>query len=280
MAINETPKRTEPLVENQQSDIERKDYANDPTKTNRAHQIKRSNDTVKNISVTLQDIDENILYYFNEVIRPTAIENNVEIDVPVRYGSPESWNIVQRDGFMRDNKGKVIVPVVMARRTSISKDESIPIDKAERNMVRQYPIKWSAKNSYDRFSLLTHNPRKKTYEVFNIVVPDYVTISYECIIWTSYVTQMNKIVEQIYYNEGTNWGDPKKFKFSTMIDSFDQNIDISTDRGRVVRSNFSLNVRGYLIPEAANNQITTQKSYTKQQIILGEETEVRLEDIK
>ena len=70
MAIKETPEKNEPLVENQLPDIDRKDYANDPSTTNRAHQIKRSDDNVKNISVTLQDIDEAILYYFNNVILP------------------------------------------------------------------------------------------------------------------------------------------------------------------------------------------------------------------
>ena len=42
-------------------------------------------------------------------------------------------------------------------------------------------------------------------------------------------------------------------------------IQINTEAGRIVRSNFALTVRGFLIPEVANDQITTQKSFTKQQ---------------
>jgi len=279
--ITPFPKRIAPLVDSQQSAIDRKTYANDPSRTNRAHQIKRSDDTFKNISVSLQDIDEAILFYFNEIIKPSVIENGVDITVPVMYGDPESWEFVQKTGYMRDKKGKVIVPVVMARRTSVAKDDSVPVDKADRNMVHQFPIKWSHKNAYDRFSLLTGGfGRKETYEVYNVVVPDYVTINYDCVIWTTYVTQMNKIIEQIYYSEGQYWGDRKKYKFSTKIDSFDQNIEISTDKGRVVKSNFSLNVRGFLIPEVANDQITTQKTFTKQQVVLGTETEVNIGDIK
>jgi len=280
MAINETPERNKPLVDSQLSEQDRKTYANDPSKTNRAHQIKRSDDEFKNIAVNIQDIDEAILFYFNQVIKPKVIENQVEVDVPVIYGDPESWKAVQRDGFMRDKKGLLLVPVVMARRTSISRDDSVPVDKADRNLVHQFPIKWSTKNRYDRFSLLTGAPRKETYEVYNVVVPDYVIINYDCVIWTTFVTQMNKIVEQIYYSEGHYWGDRKKYKFSTRIDSFDQNIEVNTELGRIVRSNFTLNVRGFLIPEVANNQITTQKTFTKQQVVLGIETEVSIKDVK
>ena len=275
ISLTDFPKRLQPLVSSRLSDVERKLYANDPSRTNRAHQIRRSNDEFKNISVKLQDIDEAILFYFNNVIKPKVIDNGIEINLPVRYSNPESWEFIQKRGYMSDKKGKAIIPAVIVRRTSITKDDNVPIDKADRNIVRQFPIKWSNKNKYDRFSLLTGGfGRQKTYEVFNVVVPDYVTINYDCIIWTSYITQMNKIIEQIYYSEGQYWGDEKKYKFSTRIDSFDQAVEISTDKGRVVKSNFSLNVKGYLIPEVANDLITTQKTFTKQQIILENETEI------
>ena len=249
----------------------RRESVSFPSKTNRAHQTKRSDDTFKNIKVDLQDIDEAILYYFQNVIKPTVIEDEEIIEVPIRYGDPELWKSIQKDGFVRDEKGKVIAPVVMFRRTSITRDDSVPIDKADRSIVQQFPIKWSPKNSYDRFSLLTGVDRKKTHELYSVYMPDYIVLSYESIIWTSFVTQMNKIVEQIYYSEGAYWGEPGKFKFSSRIDSFDQNIDVSVDKGRIVRSNFNLEIRGYLVPESANDLITTQKQHTKQQVVIGTE---------
>ena len=267
MAINE-PIKTSPTVD---LNKDKRETASFPSKTNRAHQTKRSDDTFKNIKVDLQDIDEAILFYFQNVIKPTVIEDEEIIEVPIQYGDPELWKSVQKDGFVRDAKGKVIAPVVMFRRTSITRDDSVPIDKADRSIVQQFPIKWSPKNSYDRFSLLTGIDRKKTYELYSVYMPDYIVLSYESVIWTSFVTQMNKIVEQIYYSEGAYWGKPDKFKFSSRIDSFDQNIDISTEKGRIVRSNFNLEIRGYLVPESANDLITTQKQHTKQQVVLGTE---------
>ena len=82
------------------------------------------------------------------------------------------------------------------------------------------------------------------------------------------------ILEKIIYWEGRYWGDYDKFKFKAKIDSFDQSVDVDTDKGRLVRSNFSLELKGYLIPEVANDLLTTQKNFTTQQIILDTETEV------
>jgi len=274
MTINELPKRQKPL-----SRIKREKYDGTarfnqlPNKDNRAEQIKRSDDIIKNYSVGLQDIDEAIMYFFKQIIKPKVFENGTSIDVPVMYGDAEFWYQVQNKGYARDKKGKIIAPVVMFKRTNIAKDDSVSIDKADRNIVHVLSKKWSNEhNKYDRFSL-THNIQP-TKELYSIVVPDYIILNYECSIWTSYITQMNKIIEMIQYWEGHYWGDETKFKFKAKFDSFDQAVEISTDKGRIARSNFTLEIRGYLIPEVANDQITTQKSYTKQQIILENETEI------
>jgi len=280
MAIDNTPKRQNPLVKTQLSEQEyHKDLDNSPLPSRREEQVKRSDDTFKNVSIRLQDIDEAILYYFKNVIKPTVIENEEIIDVPVKYGDPELWRATQKDGYVRDQKGKMISPIIMVRRTNISRDDGMPIDKVDRNIVHQFPKKWSVKNAYDRFSLLTGIDRKKEYEIYTVIQPDYISVTYESIIWTSFVTQMNSIVEQLVYSEGAYWGDKKKYKFSSKIESFDQNIDVSTDKGRLVKSNFTLMIRGYLIPEKFDNLITTQKTHTKQQIVLGVETEVNIEDL-
>ena len=64
------------------------------------------------------------------------------------------------------------------------------------------------KNRYDKFSV--QQGLNKTKELYSVAVPDYVTLQYEFIIWTSYIEQMNKIVEQIIYSEGSYWGEDGK----------------------------------------------------------------------
>jgi len=274
MAISNTPKRQKPLPRTRRENFDGTlRYSGKPAREKREEQIKRSDDTFKDISIGLQDIDEAIIFYFKNIIKPRVLENGILIDVPIKYGDPEMWVSSQKDGYLRDRKGKIIAPIVMYRRTNVGRDDNIPIDKVDRNLVHYFPKKWSNEhNKYDRFSL--KNNIKPTYEMYNIVVPDYVIITYECIIWTSFVTQMNKIVEQMQFAEGDYWGDDEKFKFKAKIDNFDMNTELSTEKGRMVRSNFTLDIQGFLIPEEANDLITTQKTYTTQQIILDTETEV------
>ena len=45
-------------------------------KINRGTLRSRGDDTVKNISVGLMDIDAAIMFYFNNVIKPTVLEND------------------------------------------------------------------------------------------------------------------------------------------------------------------------------------------------------------
>ena len=56
---------------------------------NRANQLRRDKDKTKNITNTLMDMDSAIMYYFNEVIKPTVVENKETVKVPVMYASPE-----------------------------------------------------------------------------------------------------------------------------------------------------------------------------------------------
>ena len=58
-----------------------------PRKTrvvNRGYQYSRSKeDKVKNISVTLKDIDSTVIYYLENVIRPSVADNGENLKVPV-----------------------------------------------------------------------------------------------------------------------------------------------------------------------------------------------------
>ena len=55
--------------------------------TDRSNQISFKGDTVKPFTVGLYDIDETILYYFNNVIKPTVIQNGKRVEVPVIYSN-------------------------------------------------------------------------------------------------------------------------------------------------------------------------------------------------
>lgn len=273
------PKKNKPIPRSRRSFYSgNPDFTGIPPTDNRGYHLKRSDDTFKNVSIGLKNINEAIEYYFKEVLALKVIENGQTIDVPVMYGQPEKWKAARTDGYLRDIKGRIIAPVLMYKRTSISSDDSYPVDKINRNIHHITGRTYNSANRYDNFSQLYN--LKPTEQYYKIIVPDYVRITYDCIVWTSLIEQMDSIIEALQYNEGMYWGDQKRYKFLTRIRSFDQSIEISTDQHRAVKTNFSLEIRGYLIPEFFGDLVNTQKAFTVGRIIVNNETEVDLENLQ
>ena len=96
---------------------------------NRGRDRSRNDDNVKNLSVGLMDIDATIMYYFNNVIKPTVEENGETVKVPIMYANPERWTMAQKKGFLYDNKKQLIIPLIAFKRTSIEKDAGMSVDK-------------------------------------------------------------------------------------------------------------------------------------------------------
>tara|TARA_R100000005_G_C5001919_1_gene209304 strand:- start:2397 stop:4088 length:1692 start_codon:yes stop_codon:yes gene_type:complete len=245
---------------------------------NRGFLYSRSGDDVKNPSVSLMDIDSAIIFYFENVIQPSVIDNEESVKVPIMYASPERWKSIQRDGFMRDRKRQILTPVIVYRRTSIEKDDTLPIDKLDANnpnLFYTFEKKFSNVNRYDNFSTQIGNFPSREY--YNVTVPDYVTLSYDFIIWTSYIEQMNSIVEKVVYSDGAYWGDPEKMRFRTSIDSFTDATEIS-DTERLVRTNFTVTLKGYLLPEGNfDHRSTTQKYLSPKRVVFSENVDTTVE---
>ena len=91
----------------------------------RSEQTSFKGDDTKPFTVSIQDVDEAILFYFENVIRPTVIQNGERIAVPLVYGSPERFSSMQKDGFYRDKKGKIMSPIIMFKRDSLEKNYNI-----------------------------------------------------------------------------------------------------------------------------------------------------------
>ena len=249
---------------------------------NRGKITSRKTDDVKDFTIGIRDLDFAIKYYFKNVIKPQSVENNTIIDVPIIYGSPERWKSIQRDGYFKDQKDKIVLPIIIYKRISISKDESIAIDKLDANnpiLFYQFKKKWSEKNKYDNFAAsIGIIP---TQEFYSVVIPDYVKMSYDFIIMTEAVEQMNKIVEAVIYSEGAYWGEKERFKFRTKIETYNTNIESSADNVRTVKTTFSLELNGYLIPDSINKQLPLmagnfEKAFSTKQVFFGTDVDTQL----
>jgi len=246
----------------------------------RGNEISLRGDTAKPFNVGIKDIDESINYYFENVIRPQVYQNGAMIDIPIIYGNPERWKSVQKDGYYRDKNAKIMAPLIMFRRTSLEKNRNIG-NKLDANNPVNYAVVatgYQKNNTYSHFDLLNNRKPVESYQV--VVIPDYVTLTYDCIIWTYYIEQINKIVESINYASDSYWGDPARFKFLARIDSFTNNETLSQGEERLIKTNFTIKLNGYIIPDTINKDLgAVKKHYTKGKVTVNTETVSNINDI-
>jgi hypothetical protein len=268
------PKTQKQILVDQQVpfDVERGN-PNKSNNPNRGTQTSFRNDDTKPFSIGLEDIDGAIMYYFQNVIRPYVVQNEERIEVPVIYGSPEKWKSYQKDGYYRDVNGAIMAPLIMFKRDSIEKNRTIA-NKLDANKPNNYTVtekQYSPNNVYSNFNVLTNRRPVTTY--YASVVPDYLTLTYSCVVFTYYVEQLNKIVEAIEYASDAYWGNPEQFQFQTRIDTFNTVTELQNTAERLVRSTFNIKVYGYIVPEVLQKDLNSIKKFSsKSKIIVGIES--------
>ncbi len=237
---------------------------------NRGNQLKSAKTDVKH-SVTLFDVDYAMMSYLEDIVLPELEDGDGRVvKIPVIYGNSERWNGARREGVYRDKKGQLQLPIMMIRRTSISKDESMPMLK--RHTFYPTITKYSKDNRYDRFSILGGGVKPK-YELYNIRMPEYVEINYECMVWTSFTEQLNSVIEQLNFTS-QYWGDKNKFKFRTEVSDYNVINEVGEDSERINRVEFTLNTKAYLLPEKFDGENTTIKSMSTKRVVVATEVDI------
>lgn len=240
---------------------------------NRAYEISQKGDKDINVAIGIKDIDEAVMYYFQNVIKPSVTQNNIRRDVPVIYGSPERWKTVQADGYYKDFQGKIQVPLIMFKRDSIDRNRDLG-NKLDGNRVNNLVLvqrRFSRRNVYDNFAALTNRVPEKEFIV--AFPPDYITLTYSCVIFTDFVEQMDKLVEAINFASDSYWGDPSKFQFRARIDSYSTQTALEIGQDRAVKSTFSIVMNGYVIPDSINREVASaNRLFSTTQVVFGLET--------
>jgi len=231
-------------------------------KKNRAKQIKIDT-PIQSFSRVLKDIDTSILQHLEQTIIPNITMNNEMIKVPIIYGTPERWKSIQKDRFYRDKNGKAQFPLIMFKRTNeeIDRDKLRNIDANKSVIHKNYIRQYSNKNNYTLQTKLygqTDIP-----DIYQVVIPDYVTLIYDAVIWTQYAEHMNTIKEALIYAESSYWGKQNEFKCYTVISGLSDSSELSVGQDRLISSTFSMTVKSHLIPETIQKQI---QSNSKKQL--------------
>ena len=229
----------------------------------RVDQIKTSQDSSwKDVKIGIYNIDEMILHYIKNVIVPRVDYKSEVVNVPVMYGTPERWKSVQYDEGIRNDRGVIQCPIIMIKRTGLSRNDDIPttkIDAQNPQIFRTFEKRYTSENNYSHFNLL-HND-KKVRELKQVVIPDYVTVEYAVIMWTDFLEQMNKLIELFTYHGGSYWGNDY-FRFVSQVNDFDDNTEMSSTTQRTVKTEFNLSVKGYILPDSYLKRLSNTKEFT------------------
>jgi hypothetical protein len=133
-----------------------------------------------------------------------------------------------------------------------------------------FETRYNKKNFYNKFDILTNTIPSKQYYVS--VVPDYVNVTYDCVLFTNFIEQNNKLIEAIEYASDSYWGNFKKWHFRTKIDTFTVANTIEQDSDRVVKTSFTMTLSGYLIADSVNAKASaTNMFYSPSQVVFGVE---------
>lgn len=253
---------------------------------NRAYEIARDDDEQRSIEIGIQDIDETIQYQFDKNFNFHVKQNGKSVQVPLIYNTRERWEWARRNQRLRTVNEKVIFPLIVYERTSVSRDSSrenantlnqqvFDIGHPESNVFIA-STRYSKRNRYDRFSVL--NDRQPQREFYIVTAPNYVEVEYDFSIYTEYMFQMNHILEQISYLSNEYWGNPDGNLFKTTVENFSMEAEIENDI-RFVRGTFSATVKGYLLPKHVADQATTKKAYTISKVRFGEQIVDNIDDV-
>ena len=247
---------------------------------NRANEVSTKNTTIRgnrettiipgnnfsdNYSITLKDVDTAVLNHVKNVMKPRVREANETFKIPVYYGNEERWKAVRKRGVLRDKNNSLILPLIMLRRTEVSRNDlsgqSFPHDVGRNQIDVVRANKWSKDNQYDRFSV--QQGVQPSYDVITTGMPNYTDVTYEFILWTNFIEQMNPLVESFVDQSHTYWGDGTNNKFLCTIDSVSDASEMNQDGERFIKSTFSVTSKAYLLPEYLNSVITNKVSNMK-----------------
>jgi len=237
-------------------------------KLNKAKQVRRDQDNVKNVSVGIYDIDTAFKTFLEKDVRPTVESDGRFYPVPVMYASPEKWASAQRDGYMKDDKGMILTPVISFKRNNLSINTELSKLKVAQNedAHQMFERKYTKANRYDQFSILTN--QQPVREFMSVERPDYVNLEYEVVVWCDYMEQVNKIVEQIVYFQGRSFGD--RYKFVIKGDSYSFETTAVVNEDRITRANINLTAKAYIVPEYASTVNNTKRRFSVGKVYWGE----------
>ena len=211
----------------------------------------------KGLSIGLTDIDTTVIRHMKNVMKPIVREANEIIKVPVMYGNEERWKSIRNRGVLRDKNNTIILPVIVIKRTGVAMNDQMPLSfdndvQGKFISVVRSSNGWSKNNRYDRFSVLTG--QKPVEEFIKTGMPDFVVCTYNIVMMTAFMEQMNDLNTIMVEHLETYWGDSTSYRFvSSLEGDISNEVQMESQGERLIRNELTITIKGYMIPEFTDN---------------------------
>ena|SRR3990167_2444186 len=222
--------------------------------------------SIKN--VTLETVDSAVRDYFDKKISISVDTEKGRNKVPVIFAAGERWKMIRDNKGLRDENGTLILPVIAIRRTNIDRTPGM------RALGQETPFITISKRIHDKTGNIQNlvNTRKlngfpqlrksPVFEYLTIPFPDFAVVFYEIVIWTQYQTQMNEILQKIFYNYEhmdsfvmpVEYDGKKRkgnsyyfvgFRDGTVVPQ--SNVEEFTNQERIIKYSYTIKVPAYFI---------------------------------
>lgn len=234
---------------------------------------------------TIETVDQSVFDYFDKRLSPSIEVERGRNKVPIHFASGERWKLLKKNKF-RDNQGTLILPIISIKRVDMDRTPgfggmaqeggSITISNVVhsktgnvQNLIKQRGIKGFPE---------IRKPQV-VREYLTIPFPDFVTISYTITIWTQFETQMNEILEKIFYKY--DWHDsfvmPVEYDgHKAKGDSYyfvgfregniikESNDEDFTDQERIIKYNYTIKTPAYLMMDPKDETLSYGREDGKQ----------------
>ena len=215
----------------------------------------------------LSDIDQGVVDSFHKDDTRLTIRGR---EVPIIYATQERYAQMQMNSGIRDSNGVLILPLVSVRRTGMKLIDEYYRDsaggKADGITLVKRPA--TVKNTQTRLKygnafLAMKQNRPLVYEVIKTDYPIWYKINYEIILWSSYVSDMNGMQEQLLENyRGFYSSGPYRFYgyIDGSVEDTSNVADFSANE-RIIKSRYSIALEAFFHKQSETRTSRTMANF-------------------
>lgn len=195
------------------------------------------------------EIDTQMLNYIKNNIQPYIERNGKKLFVPTILGSPEKGSI---NVLIRDSNNKVQSPLITITRKGYS-PSNIGINNLDANDPHNVIFTKTRYSTNRRFfrnieDFKRYEQKPEHYTV--TTVPEYLTIKYTMILFSEFISDANKVEEQMNYHNRAYWDGTNH----TFIKSYNNEV-LYDNEERTIKTTIDMEVKTKIVPEAISNLI-------------------------